>query len=67
MAKAVIKAMADVITERATNRELFKAIKRKKARLKRTTANLGKAQVMSMAVVKERRKVLNEKLFKKES
>jgi replicative DNA helicase len=43
MAKAAIKAMADVITERAINRELFKAIKRKKARLKRTTANLGKA------------------------
>jgi hypothetical protein len=43
MAKAVIKAMADVITEQATNRELFKAIKRKKARLKHTTANLGKA------------------------
>jgi hypothetical protein len=43
MAKAVIKAMADVITERATNRELFKAIKRKKACLKRIIANLGKA------------------------
>jgi hypothetical protein len=67
MAKAAIKAMADVITERATNRELFKAIKRKKARSKRTIANLGKAQVMSMAVIKERRKVLNKKLFKKES
>jgi hypothetical protein len=67
IAKAAIKAMADVITKRATNRELFKAIKRKKARSKRTTANLGKAQVMSMAVVEERRKVLNEKLFKKES
>jgi hypothetical protein len=43
MAKATIKAMADVITKRAINRELFKAIKHKKARLKRTTANLGKA------------------------
>jgi hypothetical protein len=32
MAKAAIKAMTDVITERATNQELFKAIKQKKAR-----------------------------------
>ena len=67
MAKAAIKAMADVITERATSRELIEAIKRKKARGKRTTANLGKAQVMSIAIVEERRKVLNEKLFKKEA
>jgi hypothetical protein len=67
MAKAAVKAMADVITERATNRELFDAIKRKKARSKRTTANLGKSQVMSMAVVDERRKGLNEKQFKKEA
>jgi hypothetical protein len=66
IAKAVIKAIADVITERAINRELFEAIKHKKARSKRTTANLGKAQVMSMAVVEERRKVLDEKRFKKE-
>jgi hypothetical protein len=43
MAKAAIKAMADVITERATNQELFKAIKRKKARLKHIITNLGKA------------------------
>jgi hypothetical protein len=43
MAKAVIKAMADVIIERAINRELFKAIKHKKACLKHTIANLGKA------------------------
>jgi hypothetical protein len=35
--------MADIITERATNQELFKAIKHKKACLKYTTANLGKA------------------------
>jgi arginine utilization protein RocB len=51
MAKAAIKAMADVITKRATNQELFKAIKRKKAHAQRTTANLGKAQVISMEVV----------------
>ena len=43
MAKAAIKAMADVITKRAINQELFEAIKHKKARLKHTTANLGKA------------------------
>jgi hypothetical protein len=43
IAKAVIKAMADVITKRVINRELFEAIKHKKARLKRMTANLGKA------------------------
>jgi hypothetical protein len=43
MAKAAIKAMADIITKQAINQELFKAIKRKKARLKRTIANLGKA------------------------
>jgi hypothetical protein len=43
MAKAAIKAMADVITERAISRELMEAIKHKKARGKRTTANLGKA------------------------
>jgi hypothetical protein len=67
MAKAAIKAIVDVITERATNQELFEAIKCKKACSKRIIANLGKAQVMSMVVVKERRKVLNEKLFKKES
>ena len=67
MAKAAIKAMADVITKQATNWELFKAIKHKKARLKRMTANLGKAQVISMAVVEERRKVLNKKQFKKEA
>lgn len=41
--KAAIKAIADVITERAINRELFEAIKRKKARLKHMTANLKKA------------------------
>jgi hypothetical protein len=50
-----------------TNRELFQAIKRKKARLKRTIANLGKAQVISIVVVKEHRKVLNKKRFKKKS
>jgi hypothetical protein len=66
MAKAAIKAMADVITERAINRELFEAIKRKKACSKCTTANLGKAQVISIVVVEERRKVLDEKRFKKE-
>jgi hypothetical protein len=43
MAKAAIKAMTDVITKQATNRELFKAIKRKKACLKRIIANLRKA------------------------
>jgi hypothetical protein len=67
IAKAAIKVMANVITKRATNRELFEAIKRKKARSKRTTANLGKAQVMSIAVVEERRKVLDKKRFKKKS
>ena len=59
--------MADVITKQAINRELFEAIKRKKAYLKHITANLGKAQVMSIAVVEERRKVLDKKRFKKES
>ena len=67
MAKAAIKAIIDIIIKQAINRELFKAIKRKKARLKRTTANLGKAQVMSIAVVEEYRKVLNKKQFKKEA
>jgi hypothetical protein len=67
MAKAIIKAMADIITKRAINRELFEAIKRKKAHSKRTIANLGKAQVISMAVVEERKKVLDKKRFKKES
>jgi hypothetical protein len=43
IAKAAIKAMVDIITKRATNQELFKAIKRKKARLKYIIANLGKA------------------------
>jgi hypothetical protein len=43
MAKAAIKAIADIITKQATNRELFKAIKHKKARSKRTITNLGKA------------------------
>jgi hypothetical protein len=66
MAKATIKAITDVITKRATNQELFKAIKRKKARSKRTIANLGKAQVISMEVVMEQRKVLDKKRFKKE-
>jgi hypothetical protein len=41
--KAVIKAIVDVITEKAINRELFKAIKHKKACLKHIIANLGKA------------------------
>ena len=67
MAKAAIKAMADIIIKRAINRELFEAIKHKKARLKHMIANLGKAQVISMAVVEEYRKVLDKKRFKKES
>jgi hypothetical protein len=43
IAKTAIKAITDIITKQATNQELFKAIKYKKARLKRITANLGKA------------------------
>jgi replicative DNA helicase len=43
MAKAAIKAMADVITEQAISRELIETIKHKKAHGKHTTANLGKA------------------------
>jgi hypothetical protein len=43
IAKAMIKAIADIITKRAINQELFKAIKRKKAYLKRIIVNLGKA------------------------
>jgi replicative DNA helicase len=43
MAKAAIKAIVDIITERATSRELIEAIKRKKARGKRIIANLRKA------------------------
>jgi hypothetical protein len=43
IAKAAIKAMADVIIERAINQELFEAIKHKKARSQRIIANLRKA------------------------
>jgi predicted nucleic acid-binding protein len=43
MAKAAIKAIVNVITEQVINRELFEAIKHKKARSKHTIANLGKA------------------------
>jgi hypothetical protein len=43
MARAVIKAFTNVIIERAINQELLEAIKRKKARVKRLTVNLGKA------------------------
>jgi hypothetical protein len=43
IAKAVIKAIADIITKRAINQELFEAIKQKKARAQRIIANLGKA------------------------
>jgi hypothetical protein len=43
IAKAIIKAIVDVIIKRVINQELFKAIKHKKAYLKRIITNLRKA------------------------
>jgi hypothetical protein len=43
IARAAIKAFTNVIIERAINQELLEAVKRKKARAKRLTVNLGKA------------------------
>ena len=72
--KAAVKAMTDVITEQATSRELFEALVQKKSRIKRSQAKLGKAQVLSIEIVEERRRVFaekqsikREKLFVKES
>ena len=72
--KAAVKAMTDVITEQATSRELFEALVQKKSRIKRSQAKLGKAQVLSIEIIEERRRVFaekqsikREKLFMKES
>jgi hypothetical protein len=62
VAKAAIKAMTNVITEKAISRELLRAIIQKKSHIKQSQANLGKAQVMSIEVVKERRRAFQEKL-----
>jgi hypothetical protein len=66
--------MTDVITEQATSRELFEALVQKKSRIKRSQAKLGKAQVLSIEIIEERRRVFaekqsikREKLFMKES
>jgi hypothetical protein len=43
IAKAAVKAITDVITEKATSRELLEALIQKKSRTKRSQAKLGKA------------------------